>query len=563
MVKPASDNRRGFFLFTEYFIKKSDKHLTNDYRERGNVNKNITLLIGFVPNTTSEQKRDVHNSTGARLVTHFIEIDVDVVEVMNTDFHRVLNDYQACSAVSFIEDDITFPSCRSVNDQFYDQSVRTTINGYQSQWGLKRVNPEPAWERARNLEHKVIIAILDTGIDPDHPDLAAKIVQPVNFTSKNRDDYLDKEGHGTHVAGIASAVTNNHTGIAGISYNAADIMPIKVIGPKGGQTKWVIAGILYAIHNGAKVINISFGAASFSHSLQLAINYAWQRGVVIIAAAGNEGRNLVEYPAGYNFVLGVSATTETNELADFSNRGINIGITAPGTAILSTTPSYRTPSKLQYYDTLQGTSQAAPLVSGLAALLFAIDSDLTNAEMLQVIQRSANPIDEEEKQWNPYFGYGLLNAANAVQRRTGKMIRRVTNFNRKRRKASEKRNSRKRTHSRRASRRRTNNRRTYSERSQVKKGSFYGQVVDKYGKPIANAVVSAYLNGKMMAKYVTRTNVPIEDKGVHTDGIFRLQNLAPGKYNLLVELPGARAVQLGRAAVIGGADTFLQLEYKG
>ncbi len=253
----------------------------------------------------------------------------------------------------------------------------------------------------------------------NHPDLSSKIVKPVNFTTKDRNDFKDENGHGTHVAGIAAAVTNNKRGVAGISYNTAKIMPVKVAGPNGGKAKWIIAGILYAVLNGAKVINISIGGPPFSLAFQRAIDYAWLKGVVIVAAAGNGGKNKVEYPAGYNFVLAVSATNKANVLAEFSNWGMNIGISAPGTGILSTTPTYSTPHKMRSYDALQGTSQATPFVSGLAALLFAIYPDLSNAEVIQIIQRAADPINEKTKQWNTFFGYGLLNAANAVNRRTG------------------------------------------------------------------------------------------------------------------------------------------------
>lgn len=515
----------------------------------------MILLVGFVPQITSEEKQQLHNQIRARLLTTFIEIDVDVVEITCTDVEDVFFVYQASHYVVFVEENTEILSVGCATDPFYEHPVRTSLDGCQSQWGLRRINPEPAWQMVQNLKRKTIIAILDTGIDPLHPDLAAKIVQPINFTTKDRKDYLDQEGHGTHVAGIAAAATNNNIGIAGISLHTADIMPVKVIGPKGGQTNWIISGILYAVHHGAKVINISFGAAIYCHALQLAINYAWQQGVVIVAAAGNEGKNHIDYPAGYNFVLAVSATTAINELAFFSNRGMNIGITAPGTAILSTTPTYSTREKLPLYDALHGTSQAAPFVSGLVAILFSLYPDLNNAKVLQIIQKSANPIDEDVKRWSPLFGYGLLDAANAVRRTMGRMIRRATYHRETRRKKSDIRSSR------RKSRYESAKKRTCLSRSSISRGSFYGQVVDQSGKPIANATVYARKDGKIIVNYKTRTNVPIKNKLLDTDGMFRLPNLVPGHYSLLVQLPGQRAVKITRAAITGGADTILQLVY--
>lgn len=523
------------------------------------MKQSLSLFVGFNPQTDPRKRQQLHTELGTKLLSEFAEIHVDVVEVLQKDSLQIIRNYQTSSFVSFVEENPTFGSCQTVNDPFYEKPVRTAMDGCQSQWGLRRVNPGPAWEAARNLEHKVTIAILDTGIDPEHPDLAGKIVHPVNFTSKNRDEYLDYEGHGTHVAGIAAAITNNKIGIAGISFNTAEIMPVKVIGPKGGQTKWVIAGILYAVHHGAKVINISFGAAPYSQALQLAINYAWEKGAVMVAAAGNEGKNLVEYPAGYNFVLAVSAVTKTNDLASFSNRGINIGITAPGTAILSTMPTYHIPNKMRDYDILDGTSQATPFISGLAALLFAIYPEMTNAEVLQIIQKAADPIEEDHKSWNPFFGYGLLNAANAVKRKTGSMIFRKNNKCSFRWKSSDKRTSRRRSYRRRSQSRKYHKKADSVPSSQVKKGCFYGQVVDQHGTPLANATVSARFKGKIASSYTTRSNVPIEGKEMGTDGMFRLGNLLPETYSLYVKLPGKKAVQIQKATITGGADTFLQL----
>ncbi|MCQ6279545.1 S8 family serine peptidase [Bacillus sp. EB600] len=506
------------------------------------MNEIISLLVGFVPQTTNEQKNQLHSKVGARLVSRFDAINVEVVEVLKIVFQNVLNVYQSSHHVAFVEENTTYSISFQPNDPYYEQPKRVLYDGPQSQWGLKRVNPEAAWELARKIDRKVTIAILDTGIDPNHPDLSSKIVKPVNFTTKDRNDFKDENGHGTHVAGIAAAVTNNKRGVAGISYNSAKIMPVKVAGPNGGKAKWLIAGILYAVLNGAKVINISIGGPPFSLAFQRAIDYAWLKGVVIVAAAGNGGKNKVEYPAGYNFVLAVSATNKANDLAEFSNWGMNIGISAPGTSILSTTPTYSTPHKMRSYDALQGTSQATPFVSGLAALLFAIYPDLSNAEVIQLIQRAADPIDEKSKQWNNFYGYGLLNASNAVNRRTGKTIRRTTR--------------------RGSSRRSTSGRHTPDKGAKIRKGSFYGQIVDQLGNPIANAIVSARISGKIVSTYKTKTNVHLENNSLGTDGMFRLHNLLPGRFSIFVELPGQPALKWGTSSIIGGADTLLRLVCK-
>lgn len=512
------------------------------------MNDHINLFVGFVPQTSDLQKHQLHNKLGVKRTVTFSEIDVEVIEVNKKDIQQVIKKYQSSSHVAFIEEMTAYAEDFQTY-LFREQSEHGSKYRLQNQWGFKRVDLEPAWEAARHIKEKVTIAILDTGIDPDHPDLSSKIIQPINFTSKKRDDFRDVNGHGTHVAGIAAAVTNNKISRSGSRVKTANIMPIKVIGSNGGQTNWIIAGILYAVLNGAKVINISVAARSFSMALQRAINYAWQKGAVIVAAAGNEKRESVKYPAGYNYVLAVSATNEDNQPAGFSNWGINIGITAPGTGILSTTPTYSTPNRLRTYDLSQGTSQATPFVSGLAALLFAIDPDLSNTEVIQIIQRAAIPIQEGKKQWNAYSGYGLINAANAINRTIGKSVRTAYKGSRL-------------TSNGRTSRRHPSRGRNDGQTSQRSKGSFYGQLVDEFDHPIANAMVSARMEGKIVSMYKTRSNVPMESSGSGTDGMFRLPNLLPGKYSIFVELPGQTAFQVGSYTILGGADTILRLVCK-
>jgi hypothetical protein len=478
------------------------------------VEKSISLLVGFVPQTTEEQKLQLHDQLGVQPISKFSEINVEVVEISRDNKQNIIKDYQSSPQVAFIEENIIF----SETNLLKSHASKYFNHRFYSQWGIQRVDFEQVWSTARQIKQRVMIAILDTGIDPNHPRLSSQIVKPINFTNKNRKDFHDKNGHGTHVAGIAAGVTNNKSSIA-------KIMPIKVIGKNGGQSKWIIAGILYAVLNGAKVINISVGGPPFSKALQRAINYAWQKGAVIVAAAGNAGTEQVEYPAGYNFVLAVSASNEANERAKFSNWGINIGITAPGTSILSTTPTYPTLNRLSIYDSLHGTSQATPFVSGLAALLLAINPDMNNSEVIQIIQQAAIPVDGKTMQWNPYFGYGILNARNALN--LSKKTKPHKNW-----------------------------------RMSADKGCFYGQLVDQSENPVANALVTARMNGKIISAYKTSNNVPNENGVLDTDGMFRLANLLPGKYSIFVELPGKPSIDMGTFNVSAGADTILQLVCK-
>ena len=227
------------------------------------------------------------------------------------------------------------------------------------QYGLDNIHAPGGWDLSTGSP-AVTIAVIDTGVDLGHPDLSAKIVGGYDFVNGDN-SAQDDNGHGTHVAGIAAAITNNGTGVAGVSWGA-HIMPIKVLNSAGNGTfADVAAGIAWAADHGAQVINLSLGGSSSSSVLQSAVDYAYGKGVVIVAAAGNSGINFVLYPARYPNVIAVAATNSTNAHAGFSNFGPEVDLAAPGVFILSTLPGS--------YGYLSGTSMSAPFVSGLAAIL--------------------------------------------------------------------------------------------------------------------------------------------------------------------------------------------------
>ncbi|MGR5865583.1 S8 family peptidase [Bacillus cereus] len=247
------------------------------------------------------------------------------------------------------------------------------------------------------------------------------MLDPINVASDNPNDYMDRMGHGTFVAGIAAATTNNQIGIASASYNTAYIVPIKIRNEnaEGILGIDVIKGIVYAIEKKVDVINMSFFTdepRGYLEALQMVIEAAWKQNIILVAGVGNDGTTAPFYPAANNFVLGVSATDSANQLSVFSNWGINVGITAPGTDILSTIPTYLpgVDDKNAYF-VLSGTSFSAPFVSGVAAMLRAIKPSATNQEIIQVIQRSSKNINIVHKEWIPFYGYGLLHASEAVK----------------------------------------------------------------------------------------------------------------------------------------------------
>jgi thermitase len=257
----------------------------------------------------------------------------------------------------------------------------------ERQWALSQVQIRELWQTA-NGGSGILVAVLDTGIDQDHEDLDGKVVVEANFTDSPT--LGDTYGHGTHIAGIIAAYSNNGVGIAGVAPES-QLMNVKVADDTGGcQASTVARGIIWATDNGASVINVSIEFKEPSPELEDAVNYAWSRGVVIIAAAGNEGNESPVYPACYENCIAVAAIRQDNTLAPLSNYGDWINVAAPGFNIYSTLPD-------NSYGYKSGTSFASAYVSGLAALLFSVVADTNgdgklNDEIWAAIENSCQQI---------------------------------------------------------------------------------------------------------------------------------------------------------------------------
>ncbi|HVT77168.1 MAG TPA: S8 family serine peptidase [Acidimicrobiales bacterium] len=261
-----------------------------------------------------------------------------------------------------------------------------TCNGGQSEWYLAPVGASSAWDRSTGSG--VTIAILDSGIDTSHPDLASKVSGSFDFT-----DVHDGNGdHGTEVAGVAGAATNNGAGIASVGWNVK-LLSEKVLDVNGeGFTSWVINGIDDAVARGAKVINLSLAGTTYEQPLQDAITRAYQHDVLVVAAAGNNDDQggtptSPKYPAAMDHVLSVAASTQQDTVATFSRRGPTVDIAAPGNNLLTTQVGGG-------YGLASGTSLAAPLVSAAAALVFAqkLGPEATPDAVTAQLVRSGVPI---------------------------------------------------------------------------------------------------------------------------------------------------------------------------
>lgn len=281
----------------------------------------------------------------------------------------------------------------------------------ERQWGLKNINAQNTWNTIKPAKGTsgVTVAVLDTGVDIKHPDLQNRLVPGTN-TVEPLKSTRDSEGHGTHIAGIISAATNNMLGVAGVAGAAPiKIMPVKVFDGDIGSDVSISNGIIWAADHGAKVINMSFGGYSKSYLLDQAIDYAYSKGIVMVAAAGNWASEEVSYPAAISKVIAVSALNKNDKLADFSSYGPLIDVSAPGDEIYST---FWDKYKGSTYVEMSGTSMASPMVAGLAALLRVKNPALTNEQVRQIMEVSATDLGEPG--WDTKYGHGKINVEKAL-----------------------------------------------------------------------------------------------------------------------------------------------------
>ncbi|GAX90466.1 S8 family serine peptidase [Effusibacillus lacus] len=272
------------------------------------------------------------------------------------------------------------------------------------QWNFPQIKIENAWQATTGIP-STIIAVVDTGIDLDHPEFAGQLVEGHNMIADDNRP-VDDNGHGTHVAGVIIARTNNVEGVAGMNWNSR-VMPVKALDAEGTGTVFDIAdGVRWAADHGAKVINLSLGEYEDSRYLHQAIQYAVSKDALVVAAMGNDDTDQPSYPAAYPEVLAVTAVDQDTKRATFSNYGSHAGVAAPGVSIASTFPDYR-------YAAMSGTSMASPHVAGLAGLIRSMNPDLSSAQVRDIILRTATDVGPSGP--DPYYGRGLINVTEAVR----------------------------------------------------------------------------------------------------------------------------------------------------
>ncbi|MBQ4869301.1 peptidase S8 [Priestia megaterium] len=349
--------------------------------------KNTQIIVKFKEDVCEETQLKIHHKHKCTILDHNKELDFQVLH-SKRDINTLIKIYNKLEEVEYAEPNHMLKAFYTPNDPFF---------AYQ--YGPQKVQAPDAWD-VTTSNGNIKIAIIDTGVQLNHPELAIKLWPGYNFVEGNLNPN-DGNGHGTHVAGIAGALTENSLGIAGIAPSAS-IIPVRALDNSGNGTLSNIANaITYSTNAGAKVINLSLGSSQGSITLENAINYAWNQGVVIVAAVGNEASNTLTYPAAYQNVIAVASTDINDQKSDFSNYGTWVEVSAPGSTILSTYTG-------SYYAYLSGTSMACPHVAGLAALLAAQGKN--NVQIKNTILSTCDPVPGTGLYWT----YGRINANRAV-----------------------------------------------------------------------------------------------------------------------------------------------------
>ncbi|MFC4075323.1 S8 family peptidase [Salinithrix halophila] len=345
------------------------------------------IVVKFKQGAAQTKRLATLDKLNSKILSKNHALGFDVVKVHGS-VENALKMYRENPLVEYAEPNITFKAAATPND-----------SDYSKQYGLELVNAPTAWKTVTGKGAK--IAIVDTGVDYNHPDLKGKVIKGRDFID-NDSDPMDENGHGTHCAGIAAAHTNNEIGIAGMAPNAK-IYASRVLDANGrGSLDAVANGITDAADHGAKVISLSLGASKGAQALKDAVDYAADKGAIVVAAAGNEGKTTPNYPGYYKKTIAVGATDSNDKKADFSNCGADwVDVAAPGVDIYSTITGGG-------YKNLSGTSMATPHVAGLAGLL--ASQGKKAADIRSTIEGTADKISGTGSDW----AYGRINAAKAV-----------------------------------------------------------------------------------------------------------------------------------------------------
>ena len=371
-----------------------------DIDENSNIDQQIIVIYQNNSCKISSLGLTTQEITGGETVSDRVDI-IEVKDAANVD--AMVNQLSENPNVLIAEKNSYIQVSALPNDAELSQ-----------EWQFERIGADHTWNKVNNSA-PVVVAVIDTGLNTDHPDIKGNFVYGYDYVDGSV-TAIDKSGHGTMVCGCISAVANNSIGIAGIAGNAnIKVAPYRVGGVSDGDTNLDVGYVCAALYDAAsrpevKVINMSFGGYFASSALRTAVENAYAAGKVLVAAAGNEGEN-AEYsgefsnPASYNNVISVGATDNTNAIASFSQHNSQVDLCAPGKQIYTTNHDGG-------YQAVSGTSFASPITAAACAVLMAADSTLTNAKVEKILKDTALDFGAAGK--DDYYGYGMIQLDNAL-----------------------------------------------------------------------------------------------------------------------------------------------------
>lgn len=371
-------------------IEKSTAAMFSEEKEYSNNE----LLIKFQDIATAADKKRIFQLNDLKEVDQLKMGNISLVQVpKGMELEALAQELLKDKLVEHVEPNYHVESTFTPSD-----------SGYKKQWYLKTIEASNAWNDTKGSP-RVKVAIIDGGVQKNHPEFKGKIVDPFNMVTNSTSYSADE--HGTHVAGIIAA-RNNGSGTVGVAPNVK-IMPINVFQGTGAEMMTIVKAISYAIDHHADIINMSLVSYDYSSILKDAVDTAKSNGVVVVAAAGNNDTYLKSYPASFDSAIAVSATDSSDQISYFSNYGSYIDLSAPGEDIYSTVPTNK-------YESMDGTSMASPVVSGVAALVLSKNPFLSPEKVKDILKKST--IDLGRKGWDSLYGYGRIDAYKAVKNTT-------------------------------------------------------------------------------------------------------------------------------------------------
>ena len=356
------------------------------------------IVVSFEDGTTAAQRAAARHASGARLTASIPELGLERWVVPAGSLSNI-------SGVRWAEPDRTLHVMEKPNDPLLGK-----------QWAYGKLSFARAWKVERGVGSPVVVAVIDTGVDPTHPEMEGRLVAGRDFVDGDElpDDVY---GHGTGVAAIVAANTDNREGIAGMSWGAK-IMPLRTCNEKGGCSMFAVAqAIVFAAARDARVVNLSLGGAmpACPQTLDVASTFAAARGSLLVTSSGNSAQqgNPTNFPAACEGFMAVGATDAADNWAPFSDFGSHVDVSAPGASITTAWTRENSPPETSGYVTTDGTSFAAPHVAGLAALLLSQHPEWTPGQVETRIEETAVDLGPEGR--DPWFGHGRIDVVRALK----------------------------------------------------------------------------------------------------------------------------------------------------